>query len=100
MISIVNENLIPMNKVGDYCPPRRAGKRVHLTTALRWAQAGCRTVDGERVKLETIRIGASTCTSVEALQRFFNRLSGVQASPLSERPKQEAIERALVKLGY
>ena len=47
-------------------PERRNGKRPAVTTLWRWATKGCRGV-----KLETIRIGETLCTSAEALQRFF-----------------------------
>ena len=42
-----------------------------LRTLYRWSAKGIRGV-----RLETIRVGGSLCTSVQALQRFFDRLSG------------------------
>lgn len=51
-------------------PLRRGGKRVNVATLYRWASHGCRGV-----RLETIQIGGTKCTSQEALQRFFDRLS-------------------------
>jgi hypothetical protein len=102
LISITEETVIPLSKVGDYCPSTRAGKRVHATTAWRWGKAGCRALDGSLVKLETIRIGSTNCTSVQALQRFFERLT-VQQVPGRPMPdfeaRQDLIERKLAAFG-
>ena len=54
-----------------HLPRRRAGKRPHVATLYRWAQSGIRGV-----RLETLQVGGTMCTSLEALQRFFERLSG------------------------
>jgi hypothetical protein len=110
MISIKSEVVIPLSQVGEHCPCRRAGKKVHPSTAHRWAVTGCAAEDGERVNLETIRVGGTTCTSVEALQRFFERLSARPESkvyrPANDRPasiaemrRQERVERELATLG-
>jgi len=85
MISIT-EQIIPFKQVGDYAPTARG--RVHPSTARRWAN-GCRAADGSTIKLETIRVGASTMTSVEALQRFFDRLTGTPDPVRRDSVKQE-----------
>jgi hypothetical protein len=89
--------IIPFSKVGDYCPSSRNGKRVHPSTAWRWAKSGCRAIDGTRVLLESIRIGATTYTSVEALERFAARLSA-QPTP-RPRVRQDLIDRRLAAFG-
>jgi hypothetical protein len=110
MISIASDTVIPLSMVGDYCPRRRAGKKVHSSTAQRWAKTGCVADDGTRVTLETIRVGRTLCTSVEALQRFFDRLSaqpqGKAQQALADRPsadthrhKQERVELELAAFG-
>ena len=110
MISIQRERVIPMSEVGDHCPRRRAGKKVHLSTGIRWARAGVVGDDGTRGYLETIRVGGTLCTSVEALQRFFERLSVQPTSNvpqatrdrhvvLSQRRRQELVEKQLDALG-
>src|SRR3954462_13703065 len=110
MISISLETVIPLSKVGDYCPRRRAEKKVHSSTALRWAKSGCVAEDGTRVFLEKIRVGGTTCTSVEALQRFFERLSAqperkaqqpldVHSNSDALRRKHERVERELAMFG-
>lgn len=72
MIDITAEKLLPLSKAAQLLPARRKGKRPHPATLYRWAAKGI----GD-VKLEVVRIGCTTCTSVEALQRFFDRLGYV-----------------------
>jgi hypothetical protein len=66
--------------------------------------AGRKSRDGMIVRLETIKFGGTTCTSKEALQRFFDRLTGdltVVTPPTitaRERLRQiEAVERQLME---
>jgi hypothetical protein len=109
MVSIKFEQVIPMSKVGDHCPSRRGGKKVHFTTGIRWAKTGLVADDGTLVHLETIRVGGTKCTSVEALQRFFERLSAQPTSNAHQpaedrntskarRRKQERVEQELAAL--
>jgi hypothetical protein len=81
-------------------PRRRGGKRVNVATLYRWASHGCRGV-----KLETIQIGGTRCTSVEALQRFFEALTGPGREPCHAEagarqkpghPRQRRDDRAVV----
>ncbi|WKZ57702.1 MAG: DUF1580 domain-containing protein [Bdellovibrionota bacterium] len=64
------ERLVPLRDVPRLLPVRPNGRRTHLSVIYRWTSSG---VAG--VVLESIRIGGSTYTSVEALQRFAERLS-------------------------
>ncbi len=85
---------------------RRGGKHINVSTIWRWATAGCRGV-----KLETIMAGGTRATSLEAVERFFERLTlqadGQQhvAAPQSprvtaaRRKQIEAAEKRLVKAG-
>ncbi len=75
-------------------PIRRGGKRPHPATIWRWALHGVRGI-----KLESIMCGAVRCTSAEALQRFFDRLTAQSEgdpppAPVLSRAKQREIERA------
>jgi len=75
MIDSQSEQVITFAQAADELPRRRRGRKCHVSTFYRWATNGCRGVI-----LETIQVGATRCTSREALQRFFERLSaGVQA---------------------
>src|SRR5580692_5409866 len=69
MISI-HEDLLTLTRAARILPRRRAGRKPHPSTLYRWSTSGCRGV-----VLETIQIGATRCTSREALGRFFDRLS-------------------------
>src|SRR3954470_15760057 len=77
MIDSISEAIFPLSQAADELPRRRRGRKTHVSTLYRWATAGCRGV-----RLETVQIGATRCTSREALQRFFERLSSPhQAGP-------------------
>jgi Protein of unknown function (DUF1580) len=64
-------------------PLRRKGARLHLATIHRWRKPG---VHG--VCLEAVRCGGVWCTSVEALQRFFDRLACAQEHSLPATGRQ------------
>lgn len=70
MIDSISEALITLAEAAEGLPRRRRGRKTHISTLYRWATAGCRGV-----RLETVQVGATRCTSREALQRFFERLS-------------------------
>ncbi|AMV40449.1 DUF1580 domain-containing protein [Planctomyces sp. SH-PL62] len=106
MIDSQCESVVTLAQAAEELPRRRRGRKTHVSTIYRWATAGCRGV-----VLESIQIGATRCTSREALQRFFERLSApVQAgagsapSPLGrtlaqrQRASAEA-DRKLSELG-
>jgi hypothetical protein len=102
-IIVAEETTFPLAETPKHIPPRRGGRKLHQATAFRWAKHGVRGV-----KLETIRIGGTLCTSVEALQRFFERLSATdgpsEAAPSIRTPAARAraiakAEAELAKLG-
>ena len=102
MIDISTETVVSPPDATPHIPRRRAGKKCNVATVYRWMTAGCRGI-----KLESICIGATRCTSIEALQRFFDALTAqaegqpVQPPRLTKsRKKQiEAAERRLKKVG-
>ncbi len=69
MISVQNENVIPLSEVANFVP-RRRGKPINLSTVYRWVVRGIRGV-----RLERVQIGGLTYTSVEAIERFFETLT-------------------------
>lgn len=69
MIDISNEQLIPLRDVPRHLPLRPRGP-LHVSAVYRWILRGIRGV-----RLESIRIGGTAYTSLEALQRFGDRLS-------------------------
>ena len=70
MIDIQNEGLLTFAQVARALPPRRQGRPVNASTVHRWVRVGLRGV-----RLESIQVGGGRCTSIQALQRFFDRLS-------------------------
>ena len=65
MIDIASETVIPLTEAAKHLPAKPSGKHPHPVTLARWATEG---IHG--VRLETIRVGKTVCTSLEALQRF------------------------------
>jgi Protein of unknown function (DUF1580) len=64
-----SEQVLPFAQVARRLPSIRGGRAVNPATIWRWAAHGVRGT-----KLETVKIGGTTCTSLEALRRFFARL--------------------------
>ena len=103
MIDISNETVISPADAVKNLPRRRGGKRPNISTVYRWM------VDGVRgIKLESICIGGTRCTSIEALQRFFDRLTAKADGQPVEKPQKltakrrkqiEAAEKRLEKAG-
>src|SRR5262245_12375645 len=67
----IDETILPPAEAARELPRRRRGRKPHVSTLYRWMTSGCRGV-----VLESIQVGGTRCTSREALQRFFERLSG------------------------
>jgi hypothetical protein len=79
VIDISAETLIALADVPAHLPKRRGGKRVHVSCVYRWGQRGCKGI-----RLEWLACGGTKVTSVEALQRFFERLSALEnGTPLT-----------------
>ena len=73
------------------------GRRVHLCTALRWAQQG-----SKGIILESVFLGGRRLTSVEAVRRFVaacSERSGTKTTPtITPRQAAATAERAAAKL--
>ncbi len=99
MIDLNAETVISLAEAASLLPRRRAGKKPHVCTMYRWISRGCRGV-----KLESIAVGATLCTSREALQRFCERLTtggGPVANPTKRRQKEVNTAKAeLSAAGY
>jgi hypothetical protein len=104
MISVADEQLMTLAQLAKRLPQRRNSRPVHPSTLHRWRHPGIRGI-----RLECIRIGAAWHSSVEALQRFCDRLTqlempteptqiGVQ-SATEDQVRQEQVERELKDLG-
>ena len=91
MIDINTEHLIPIRDLPRTLPPRRAGRRIHISAIYRWLKRGVRGV-----RLESVTLGGTTYTSKEALQRFAEGLSQT-GPPNTETPSTSAIRRKQVE---
>jgi hypothetical protein len=72
MIDLTKETLVTFREGAKWLPARRRGKSAHHTTFLRWHHTGYLGV-----KLEAIRLPSGWVTSLEALNRFAQRLTEV-----------------------
>lgn len=75
MIDPKREQLLSLSEAAklEWLPCRRHGKRPHVSTLFRWTHLG---KDG--VRLETIQVAGTLCTSEAALIRFFERLTAAR----------------------
>ena len=103
MIDSTQETVLTLAQAASELPRRRRGRKTHVSTLYRWTVSGCRGVI-----LEFIQVGATRCTSREALQRFFERLSapvqagavgGGQAGPIVGRRTLAQRQRASAEAG-
>lgn len=82
----LSENIVSLADAAKLLPRRRGGKRPHVSCVYRWTNSGCKGI-----VLESTQVGATRCTSTEALERFFQRLSGddgqAHAAGLSPSPR-------------
>ncbi len=97
MIEIASERLVTLTRATRHLPERRCGKKPSPATLWRWATKGCKGII-----LETLMVGGTRCTSLEALQRYFDALTAaaesgqppVSQSPLLTKSRQRQIEEA------
>jgi hypothetical protein len=86
MIDMQNETIIPLHRARKLPWLKgRSGGQLDIGTIRRWALRGVRGV-----KLETLRIGGSVCTSEQAVVRFVERLSNPDAPHLPSHQHRRA----------
>jgi len=91
-IKIQTERLLTFAKAARYIPRRRLGKPVAPSTLWRWHRRGV-LVSGRRVFLEAVRTPSGAATSLGALQRFIDELSGgVRQDQVAMRPVRDISE--------
>ena len=96
-IDIYKEQVATFSKLAKWLPPTRNNRPVHANTLRRWAMKG-----RHGIKLETIVIGGVTCSSKEALVRYFNRLTNPEQSgppPVRNAKRQARVESELERFG-
>ena len=74
-IDLLTETPVSLREAANILPRGRSGRPVHLSCILRWILVGAKGPDGQRVRLEGLRIGGRWITSREALQRFGEALT-------------------------
>lgn len=85
MIDRESENLLTLPQAAQTLPGRKAGKAASSQTLWRWSKVGCKGI-----VLETIAIGGTAFTSLEALDRFFE---AIEAARGKKRPPRETSRR-------
>jgi hypothetical protein len=101
---LLYETLIALCEAARRLPPGRGGRPVSFSCVLRWITHGIPGADGQRVKLEAIRVGGRWLTSEEALARWAERLtprldSEPAPAPRTPAQRRRASERAGKNLG-
>jgi hypothetical protein len=75
MIDLANEQRIGLHEAAKLYPSFRNDRPTHVSTVLRHITKGVRSSNCETVHLEGARLGGRWITSVEAVQRFMERLT-------------------------
>ena len=91
VVDLTREQLVPFRDVPNLLPPVRRGRKPHVASIFRWAERGLKGV-----KLEYLQVGGVRCTSIQALQRFFERITFADRRlvPRSLSKRQREITRA------
>ena len=89
VIDLSKERVVTLADARKYFPHRRRGAKPALATLYGWTTHGCRGV-----VLESLRVGATLCTSREAIQRWCEKLTSANGvttpSPTRQRKKEIA----------
>jgi len=93
MIEPLTEKILTFAEVAKMLPKLRAGRPLSPCTVWRWNSTGVR---GH--KLETCKVGGVTCTSLEAVRRFFARVNGRDPAGPTPAQRRKAAKRAAKKL--
>ncbi|HZL37859.1 MAG TPA: DUF1580 domain-containing protein [Tepidisphaeraceae bacterium] len=106
MIDVTNETLLTLREAGNLAvfKNRKTGKRAHVASIYRFALHGAVDLQGNRVRLETIRTPGGQLTSRQAVERFIRALTDPDAQPNAPTPRQrqreiEAAESRLTAAG-
>jgi hypothetical protein len=92
------EELLTFSQAARRLPRLRNDRPINPATIWRWGTVGVRGV-----KLETIKVGAVNCTSVQALGRFLATLNNQPIPPPAAKQRadhHEVAERKLSQRGY
>ncbi|MEI7687619.1 MAG: DUF1580 domain-containing protein [Planctomycetota bacterium] len=96
MLDVNAEAIVTLSQLAKKLPRRRLDRPVHPATIHRWRSPGVRGI-----RLECVRIGGTWHTSLEAYQRWVERLTIVESGSNTEvssartSPSEDAIDREL-----
>ena len=89
-IDLASEQIVTLREAAKFLPRQGGGRKVHICTLYRWTSRGVRGV-----RLETLKLGGTVVTSIEALQRFAERCSQMGSTPAKRKPRRSReLERA------
>ncbi len=99
MIDLFQETIVSLRDAAKLCPSRRRGKKPHISCLYRWTKSGCRGV-----RLESLQVGGTRCTSKQALRRFFEALTRQVAACSVNEPvllvPEDEVSRRLAADGF
>src|SRR5262245_46280267 len=93
-MDVGREQVMPLTGAARFVGKLRGTAKVAVQTLMRWATKGSRGV-----VLETICSGGSRCTSVEALQRFFDAVTEAKTVTSVHGPQPQAAAVAMPRRG-
>lgn len=84
-------------------PPYRGDRPVNPSTVFRWITVGIRFADGQRIRLDAVRLGGRWLTSGQALARFMAaqtpQAEGKPARPVQANRRAARAAEQLDRLG-
>jgi hypothetical protein len=96
VIDLINETRLNLEQAAALFTPYRDGVPTHKSRVLRAIQQGAKDPEGNVVKLEAVRFGGQWVTSVEAIQRYAERLTPSAApapAPAAAAPRRSPAKR-------
>lgn len=85
---LLQERLIPLVAVPNHLPSGPGFRKIHVNTAIRWANPR-----RNGVVLESLKIGGRRFTSLEALERFVEALNAPVVQPGTQQPVRSPSRR-------
>ena len=94
-MSILDEQKLPFSRIAAEVG-RKFGKRPHTSTFWRWHMKGLRRGD-KVIRLEAWRLGGTLVTSLNAVQRFTEKLAELAAQETTESPAKLCTARQVAR---
>lgn len=91
--SLLGEKLLNLYEAARRLPHGRRNRPVSFSCLLRWITDGVPGPDGNRVRLEGVRLGGRWLTSEEAIARFAARLTPQFDAPAAPVPRTASQRR-------